>query len=66
MRMSIKWRLTLLQDMMGEMIFRDELHLQQCLAVVNSMEGQRIKDDEENFTIPHLLKVALIGESFEE
>ncbi|KAH7072071.1 EthD domain-containing protein, partial [Paraphoma chrysanthemicola] len=52
---------TLEWDMMGEMIFRDELHLQQCLAIVNSMEGQKIKDDEENFTVPHLLKVALMG-----
>ncbi|KAF2027051.1 hypothetical protein EK21DRAFT_102805 [Setomelanomma holmii] len=39
-------------DMMGEMIFRDELHLQRGLAKVNSVDRQRVKDDEENFTIP--------------
>jgi hypothetical protein len=44
------------------MIFRDELHMQQCLAAMNSMDGQRVKDDEENFTESHLLKVVLVGE----
>lgn len=50
-------------DMWGELIFRDELHMQQCYAAMNSLEGQQVKDDEENFTVPHLLKVVLVGES---
>lgn len=50
-------------DMMGEMVFRDELHLQQGLAIMNSDDGQKIKDDEENFTVPHKLTVALLGGS---
>lgn len=50
-------------DMMGEMVFKDELHLQQNYAIINGSEGQRIKDDEENFTIPHLLKVVILGET---
>ncbi|KAH8723697.1 EthD domain-containing protein [Phaeosphaeriaceae sp. PMI808] len=49
-------------DMMGEMIYRDELHLQQGYSAVNHVEGQRIKDDEENFTVPQLMKIVLIGE----
>jgi hypothetical protein len=49
-------------DLVREMIFRDELHMQQCLAAMNSMDGQRVKDDEENFTESHLLKVVLVGE----
>jgi hypothetical protein len=50
-------------DMWGEMVFRDELHMMQCYAAMNSLEGQAVKDDEENFTDPHLLKVVLVGES---
>jgi hypothetical protein len=49
-------------DMIGEFIFRDELHLQQGYATINSDDGQRVKDDEENFTIPHLFKVIVLDE----
>jgi hypothetical protein len=50
-------------DMMAELIFRDELHLQQAFATMNSDDGQALKDDEENFSLPHLLKVILMSES---
>jgi hypothetical protein len=50
-------------DMMGEFIFRDELHLQQGYARINSPDGQQVKDDEENFTVPHLFQVIIVGES---
>jgi hypothetical protein len=52
-------------DMMAELIFRDELHLQQCYATMNSDDGQIMKDDEDNFTLPHLLKVVLMSETTE-
>jgi hypothetical protein len=52
-------------DMMAELIFRDELHLQQCYATMNSDDGQIMKDDEENFTQPQLLKVVLMSETTE-
>ncbi|KAH5011363.1 hypothetical protein HBI75_202180 [Parastagonospora nodorum] len=52
-------------DMWGEMIFRDELHMQQCLVAMNSDAGQLVKDDEENFTASHLLKVILVGDRIE-
>jgi hypothetical protein len=50
-------------DMMGEMMFRDELHMQQCYAMMNGLEGQRVKDDEENFTETEQLRVVLVGRS---
>jgi hypothetical protein len=50
-------------DVVGEMVFRDELHLQQAMAMMESPEGQSAKDDEENFTIPDQMKVVIIGES---
>ncbi|KAH7385484.1 EthD domain-containing protein [Phaeosphaeria sp. MPI-PUGE-AT-0046c] len=50
-------------DLMAEMIFRDELHMQQCYATINTLDGQRMKDDEENFTETSQLKVVLVGES---
>lgn len=50
-------------DAMGEMIFRDELHVQQGLATINSPNGQRVKEDEEVFTIPEKLRVVLVGDS---
>lgn len=50
-------------DMMGEMVYQDELHMQQCYAQINSVEGQKMKDDEENFTDVEQLKVVLIGET---
>jgi hypothetical protein len=49
-------------DMIGEFIFRDELHLQQGYATINSDDGQRVKDDEENFTIPQLFKVIVLDQ----
>lgn len=52
-------------DMVREMIFRDELHMQQCLAAMNSDPGQLVKDDEENFTASHLLQVILVGDRIE-
>lgn len=50
-------------DAMGEMVFRDELHVQQGLATINNPNGQRVKEDEEVFTIPDKLRVVLMGES---
>ncbi|KAL6703358.1 hypothetical protein ACN47E_009700 [Coniothyrium glycines] len=50
-------------DVMGEMVFRDELHLQQALALMNSPGGQRVKEDEAIFTVPDKLRVVLIGGS---
>jgi hypothetical protein len=49
-------------DMIGTLVFRDELHLQQCFAMMNHPEGQKIQDDEEHFTILHQMKVVLMGE----
>ena len=54
---DLKW------DCMGEMVFRDELHVQQGMAAMNSPEGQRAKEDEEVFTVPEKLRVVLIGGS---
>jgi hypothetical protein len=48
---------------MGEMVFRDELHLQQGMAVMNNEDGQRVREDEESFTVPEKLRIVLIGES---
>jgi hypothetical protein len=48
-------------DALGEMIFRDELHIQQCLSMMNGPEGQRIKDDEETIAIPEKTRVILMG-----
>jgi hypothetical protein len=50
-------------DCVGEMTFRDELHVQQCWAAMDGPEGQRAKEDEENFTVPERLRVVLMGES---
>jgi hypothetical protein len=52
-------------DMQGEMVFRDELHLQQGLAQLGTTAGQAVRDDEENFAVPHLLKIVLLGTKFE-
>ncbi|KAG9195393.1 hypothetical protein G6011_00514 [Alternaria panax] len=49
-------------DAMGEMVFRDELHVQQCLAVMNGPGGQRIKEDEETIAITEKTRVILMGE----
>jgi hypothetical protein len=50
-------------DAMGEMVFRDELHVQQGLAAMNSPDGQKVKEDEAVFTIPEKLRVVLVGAS---
>ncbi|EDU48054.1 EthD domain containing protein [Pyrenophora tritici-repentis] len=48
-------------DAMSEFTFRDELHVQQCLSILNSPDGQRLTDDEEKFTVPEKLRVVLMG-----
>ncbi|KAF2849637.1 hypothetical protein T440DRAFT_122730 [Plenodomus tracheiphilus IPT5] len=48
-------------DAMGEMIFRDELHIQQAMATMNSPDGQKMKEDEEAFTDTDKLRVILMG-----
>jgi len=47
-------------DAMSELLFRDELHVQQCLAMLDSPDGQRLKEDEEKFTVPEKLRVVLM------
>jgi hypothetical protein len=48
-------------DAIGEMVFRDELHLQQCLSVMNGPGGQRIKEDEETIAITEKTRVILLN-----
>ncbi|KAI8941533.1 hypothetical protein NX059_002749 [Plenodomus lindquistii] len=50
-------------DAMGEWVFRDELHVQQGMAAINSPDGQKMKEDEEVFTLTDRLRVVLVGES---
>jgi hypothetical protein len=50
-------------DLLAEMVFRDELHMQQCYAAINTLNGQKMKDDEENFTETSQLKVVLMSEN---
>jgi hypothetical protein len=50
-------------DAIGEMVWRDELHLQQGLAMMDSPDGQRVKEDEEVFTITDELRAVLVGEN---
>lgn len=50
-------------DLTAEMVFKDMLHLQQALAVMNSPEAQKIKDDEELFTQADKLRVVVMGEA---
>lgn len=47
-------------DAMVEMSFKDDLHLMQGYAATNSAEGQRIRDAEEEFTVPDEMKVVLM------
>ncbi|KAJ4357027.1 hypothetical protein N0V95_002833 [Ascochyta clinopodiicola] len=47
-------------DAMVEMSFEDDLHLMQGYAATNSAEGQRIRDAEEEFTVPDAMKVVLM------
>lgn len=49
-------------DAMGEMVFYDELHVQQCLALMNEPDGQRIKEDEELFALTEKTLVVIVGE----
>jgi hypothetical protein len=51
-------------DAMVEMTFKDDLHLMQSYAATNSAEGQRIRDAEEEFTMPEAMKVVLIDRTF--
>ncbi|KAF3052383.1 hypothetical protein E8E11_011296 [Didymella keratinophila] len=51
-------------DAMVEMSFKDDLHLMQGYAATNSAEGQRIRDAEEEFTMPEAMKVVLMGRVF--
>jgi hypothetical protein len=48
-------------DAIGEMVFHDELHLQQCLSVMNGPGGQRIKEDEETIAITEKTRVILLN-----
>lgn len=50
-------------DALCEMQFRDELHIQQCLAVMNEPAGQRIKDDEETFALTEKTTALIVGET---
>ncbi|KZM21563.1 uncharacterized protein EKO05_0000750 [Ascochyta rabiei] len=47
-------------DAMVEMSFKDDLHLMQGYAATNSAEGQRLRDAEEDFTVPDAMKVVLM------
>jgi hypothetical protein len=49
-------------DAMSEMIFRDELHVQQCLAIMNEAGGERIKDDEDMFAIAEKTRAVIVSE----
>jgi hypothetical protein len=51
-------------DAMVEMSFKDDLHLMQGYAATNSAEGQRIRDAEEEFTVPDAMKVVLMDRVF--
>ncbi|USP75498.1 uncharacterized protein yc1106_02772 [Curvularia clavata] len=54
---SLEW------DAMGKMIFRDELHLQQALAIMESGGGERIKEDEDLFALVDQTKVVVVGQT---
>lgn len=47
-------------DCQCEMIFRDELQLQQAYALINSEAGQAVKDEEEAFTDIEQMHVVLM------
>lgn len=49
-------------DAMGKMTFRDELHIQQALAIMET-GGQRIKEDEDLFALVDLTKVVVVGQT---
>lgn len=48
-------------DAIGEMVFRDALHIQQCMSIMNGPGGQRIKEDEETIAITEKTRVILMG-----
>lgn len=48
-------------DAMVEMSFKDELHLMQGYATTNLTDGQRIRDLEEEFSVPDAMKVVLMN-----
>lgn len=50
-------------DAMVEMSFKDDLHLMQGYAATNSAEGQKIRDAEDEFTVPDAMKVVLMDRS---
>lgn len=50
-------------DAMVEMSFKDDLHLMQGYAAVNSEEGQRVKDAEEDFTVTEAMKVVVMDQN---
>lgn len=47
-------------DCQCEMIFRDDLQLQQGYAIINSEAGQVVKDEEESFTDIDQMRVVLM------
>lgn len=49
-------------DAMGKMEFRDELHIQQALAIME-ISGDRIKEDEELFALTEKTRVVVIGQT---
>lgn len=50
-------------DAVGTMIFRDELHLQQALAIMETGGGERIKEDEDLFALVDKTKVVVMGQT---
>ncbi len=50
-------------DAIVEMSFKDDLHLMQGYAAVNSAEGQRVKDAEDDFTVIEAMKVVLMDQN---
>lgn len=47
-------------DCQCEMIFRDDLQLQQGYAVINSEAGQAVRDEEERFTDTEQMRIVLM------
>lgn len=47
-------------DCMCEMVFRDDLQLQQAYALINSEAGQPVKEEEERFTDMEGMRVVLM------
>ncbi|EMD93795.1 hypothetical protein COCC4DRAFT_65991 [Bipolaris maydis ATCC 48331] len=49
-------------DAVSEMTFRDELHIQQCLSVMDGSGGERIKEDEDMFAVLEKTKAIIMTE----